>query len=256
MVTIIFFSFFGPTSAWCSEFWEKVDTSWQGCSCPWTFQRATSLPVEAFAWNVQEQPCLFVLIFLKLYTFERLCLVCWKKKNQDHDFFTDIVQYLSECKGPSQKVHRSPVKRTKFVWEVGVFEKIALWASYGVLYTLWSQSWSLIMKCELLFVSGGGGGGGGSSETNNFVRFTGLLRTFAMAPNMAPCFIACTVCLGKHEEYRDCGTMCQPTCANPRPMCNKMCARGCFCTDDYIRDAENGFCISQLSCPHNGEPTR
>ena len=39
----------------------------------------------------------------------------------------------------------------------GFFEKIALWASNGVLYTHWSESWSL--KCAFLFVLGGRGGG-------------------------------------------------------------------------------------------------
>ena len=32
------------------------------------------------------------------------------------------------------------MKRTKFVWEGGVFEKIALQASDGVLYTHWFES--------------------------------------------------------------------------------------------------------------------
>ena len=60
----------------------------------------------------------------------------------------------STSKGPSQKFAEAQWNEQNSFGRVGVFGKIALCASNGVLYTHWSESWSL--KCELLFVSRGG----------------------------------------------------------------------------------------------------
>ena len=64
--------------------------------------------------------------------------------------------HLEKHKGLSQKFAEAQWNGQNSFGRVGDFEKIALWASNGVLYILWSESWSL--KCELLFVSGGGRG--------------------------------------------------------------------------------------------------
>ena len=62
---------------------------------------------------------------------------------------------------------------------MGVFAKNHTRGFKLAVCILWSESWSL--KCELSFFSGGGRG---VSTENNFVRFVGLLPTFAVAPKI------------------------------------------------------------------------
>jgi len=37
---------------------------------------------------------------------------------------------------------------------------------------------------------------------------------------------------GQHQEYKECGTSCEPSCQTPEPdMCTEDCVQGCFCAD-------------------------
>ncbi|KAL6737842.1 hypothetical protein Aduo_011453 [Ancylostoma duodenale] len=54
---------------------------------------------------------------------------------------------------------------------------------------------------------------------------------------------------GLNEERKQCGTACEPTCANPNPVCTKQCIINvCQCKQGYIRDASNK-CIPVEQCP-------
>ncbi|KAK0175460.1 hypothetical protein PV327_009208 [Microctonus hyperodae] len=49
-----------------------------------------------------------------------------------------------------------------------------------------------------------------------------------------------------------CGRFCEPTCANPWPVCaQRVCdedTRGCRCNAGYLRDTRTGFCVSSNQC--------
>ncbi len=57
---------------------------------------------------------------------------------------------------------------------------------------------------------------------------------------------------GANEEFNNCGTQCQRTCADingPQKLCNHMCAIGCFCTNGYVRqNDQNSLCIKETEC--------
>ena len=78
--------------------------------------------------------------------------------------------------GTIAKVCRSPVKRTNFVWEVGVFEKIALKASKSV--GLRVEAWNAYF-CSFR-------GRGGGVQGKRILCFAGLLWTAALTPNKKP----------------------------------------------------------------------
>lgn len=52
-----------------------------------------------------------------------------------------------------------------------------------------------------------------------------------------------------NEEYRFCEP-CVKTCDNPNPICPAVCARGCFCKGDLVRDRD-GKCVKVESCMKN-----
>uniref|UniRef100_A0A1I7T4K9 TIL domain-containing protein n=1 Tax=Caenorhabditis tropicalis TaxID=1561998 RepID=A0A1I7T4K9_9PELO len=52
----------------------------------------------------------------------------------------------------------------------------------------------------------------------------------------------------ENEEFKECGTHCEPTCENPSPACIKMCKPNvCQCSEGYLR--HNNVCIPANSCP-------
>ena len=53
---------------------------------------------------------------------------------------------------------------------------------------------------------------------------------------------------GANEEFQDCGTSCEDTCAEPAKFCFEVCVEGCFCREGYIRQSENGPCIREEEC--------
>ncbi|XP_053307525.1 uncharacterized protein LOC128469752 [Spea bombifrons] len=54
---------------------------------------------------------------------------------------------------------------------------------------------------------------------------------------------------GENQVYNDCGSACPPNCTNfnPPPVCNKACARGCFCKEGYLED-DTRACVPQQMC--------
>uniref|UniRef100_A0A7I4Z072 Trypsin Inhibitor like cysteine rich domain protein n=1 Tax=Haemonchus contortus TaxID=6289 RepID=A0A7I4Z072_HAECO len=54
---------------------------------------------------------------------------------------------------------------------------------------------------------------------------------------------------GVNEERKQCGTACEPTCAQPNPPCTRQCVPDvCQCRQLYIRDSNN-VCVPKASCP-------
>ena len=98
---------------------------------------------------------------------------------------SDLICFVLRKKGSKgpciAKVRKSPVKRTKFVWEGGGFRKNRTSGfKWCFVYTLvWELKPEVRTFVRFFFFFWGEGFW--SSETN-FVRFAGLLRTFAMAP--------------------------------------------------------------------------
>lgn len=51
-----------------------------------------------------------------------------------------------------------------------------------------------------------------------------------------------------NEEFKLCGSSCQPTCDHPEEIpCDKACRQGCFCKEGFVRDAE-GNCVEKSTC--------
>ncbi|KAK6011931.1 trypsin Inhibitor like cysteine rich domain protein, partial [Ostertagia ostertagi] len=50
-----------------------------------------------------------------------------------------------------------------------------------------------------------------------------------------------------NEEFKECGTACEPSCRNPKPeICTEQCVRGCQCKSGFYRNDEN-VCVSNCS---------
>ncbi|KAM8927855.1 serine protease inhibitor swm-1-like [Pelodytes ibericus] len=58
-----------------------------------------------------------------------------------------------------------------------------------------------------------------------------------------------TVGCEENKVYNDCGSNCPPNCTHfdPPPVCNRMCAKGCFCKEGYLED-ENRACVPRALC--------
>ncbi|WKY12431.1 hypothetical protein Q1695_003763 [Nippostrongylus brasiliensis] len=55
---------------------------------------------------------------------------------------------------------------------------------------------------------------------------------------------------GKNEQYNECGSACEPSCKNPKPVCTRQCVVDvCQCKQAFIRDKKGGACISVDDCP-------
>jgi len=60
----------------------------------------------------------------------------------------------------------------------------------------------------------------------------------------------CALSCGENEEFKECGTMCEATCWNPRAPknCNKKCNENtCQCADGFLRDL-GGACVEETNC--------
>jgi hypothetical protein len=53
---------------------------------------------------------------------------------------------------------------------------------------------------------------------------------------------------GENEEFRQCKG-CDGTCANPNPLCPRICIPGCACKQGHLRSGPNGKCIMAQQCP-------
>ncbi|XP_075980688.1 serine protease inhibitor swm-1-like isoform X2 [Anticarsia gemmatalis] len=54
-------------------------------------------------------------------------------------------------------------------------------------------------------------------------------------------------CLNKNEEYDICNAACEPSCADPEPICTKICTGGCVCAPGLLRSA-TGDCVTVDKC--------
>ncbi|CCD61492.1 TIL domain-containing protein [Caenorhabditis elegans] len=60
-------------------------------------------------------------------------------------------------------------------------------------------------------------------------------------------------CRGRNEEYKTCGTACEPSCTNPNPMCTKQCINNvCQCRSGYVRNEITRQCVRQAQCSRPG----
>ncbi|GBP30404.1 Cysteine-rich venom protein 6 [Eumeta japonica] len=57
-------------------------------------------------------------------------------------------------------------------------------------------------------------------------------------------------CLSQNEVYDMCNAQCEPSCADPEPICTKICTGGCVCASGLLRD-ESGECVSVERCSRN-----
>nr|XP_033331129.1 chymotrypsin inhibitor-like isoform X1 [Megalopta genalis] len=63
-----------------------------------------------------------------------------------------------------------------------------------------------------------------------------------------------------NEHWSLCGTMCEPSCEQPKPnpfFCPRIvCARdtaGCRCKNGYVRNEDNKDCVALKECPHKSQ---
>ncbi|XP_063365845.1 serine protease inhibitor swm-1-like [Cydia amplana] len=61
------------------------------------------------------------------------------------------------------------------------------------------------------------------------------------------------LCLNQNEVYDLCLASCEPSCADPTPICSKKCTGGCVCAPGLLRDGF-GDCVSVDKCG-NGNST-
>ncbi|KAK6758216.1 hypothetical protein RB195_015812 [Necator americanus] len=55
-----------------------------------------------------------------------------------------------------------------------------------------------------------------------------------------------------NEEFRECGTACEPTCWNTEPKnCTDKCVLGCQCKEGYFRNGDD--CIAPLQCENESK---
>ena len=53
---------------------------------------------------------------------------------------------------------------------------------------------------------------------------------------------------GPNEEFKFCGTACEPTCENPGPRpCTRQCVQGCQCRNGFYRNSRNQ-CVPLNKC--------
>ena len=69
------------------------------------------------------------------------------------------------------------------------------------------------------------------------------------------CLHSCAIrTCGDNEEFKTCGTACEPTCQNPFPgFCTSQSVEGCQCLEGFVRNDE-GNCVRERECvPKCGE---
>ncbi|XP_053611059.1 serine protease inhibitor swm-1-like [Plodia interpunctella] len=55
-------------------------------------------------------------------------------------------------------------------------------------------------------------------------------------------------CFNQNEVYDICNANCEASCADPEPICTKLCQGGCVCASGLLR-SESGDCVSVDKCP-------
>ncbi|XP_052743545.1 serine protease inhibitor swm-1-like [Bicyclus anynana] len=62
------------------------------------------------------------------------------------------------------------------------------------------------------------------------------------------CSASDDMCFNSNEVYDICNANCEPTCAEPEPICAKLCKGGCICAPGLLR-SPGGECVSVDKCP-------
>ncbi|VDO70833.1 unnamed protein product [Heligmosomoides polygyrus] len=58
-----------------------------------------------------------------------------------------------------------------------------------------------------------------------------------------------------NEEYKSCGTACEPSCQNPKPTtCTMQCVARCQCKSGFYRNSQN-VCVTSCSGSGSGSQT-
>ncbi|XP_029047765.1 chymotrypsin inhibitor-like [Osmia bicornis bicornis] len=53
---------------------------------------------------------------------------------------------------------------------------------------------------------------------------------------------------GVNEEFKSCGSACEPSCAKPKvDICTMQCKIGCQCKDGFVRSGD-GQCVLEKDC--------
>merc|ERR1739848_298855 len=61
----------------------------------------------------------------------------------------------------------------------------------------------------------------------------------------------------ENEYYNECGSSCVNTCDNPQATsgpCTDECVEGCFCSEGFVLDRDQGKCIPWQQCDWYEEP--
>jgi len=77
----------------------------------------------------------------------------------------------------------------------------------------------------------------------NYFRYLGRCITEKECPAGKPC--------PKNEEFKQCGTACEPSCKVPNPqICTEQCILNvCQCKPGFVRNGPGGRCILDNQCP-------
>ncbi|XP_065188681.1 zonadhesin-like isoform X3 [Sycon ciliatum] len=81
-----------------------------------------------------------------------------------------------------------------------------------------------------------------------YTQYTRLVRG-AVTQCAAPATTAPPSCPA-NQEYRECGTLCEPTCEGSACSCPEACRAGCFCREGFVR--HDGDCVPLSQCPVPG----
>ncbi|KAI5637847.1 trypsin inhibitor like cysteine rich domain-containing protein [Phthorimaea operculella] len=54
-------------------------------------------------------------------------------------------------------------------------------------------------------------------------------------------------CFNANEVYDLCNAACEPSCADPLPICSQVCTAGCVCAPGLLRN-ETGDCVTADKC--------
>nr|XP_033331130.1 chymotrypsin inhibitor-like isoform X2 [Megalopta genalis] len=93
-----------------------------------------------------------------------------------------------------------------------------------------------------------------------FKMFKFLVAMTMLAVVIAESFADSLVECPDNEHWSLCGTMCEPSCEQPKPnpfFCPRIvCARdtaGCRCKNGYVRNEDNKDCVALKECPHKSQ---
>ena len=89
--------------------------------------------------------------------------------------------------------------------------------------------------------------GQGQLRVKNTHQFIPHIWSFSVTTTSPP-VVATTKTCGTNEEFKSCGTACEPTCANLNPFCIAVCQENvCQCRFGFVRSTD-GACVPVSTC--------